>query len=33
MTHLVESGRLTPEDIEQAEQALREVRPKKGESE
>lgn len=23
MTHLVESGRLTPEDIEQAEQALR----------
>ena len=33
MTHLVESGRLTPEDIEQAEQAMREARPKKGESE
>jgi BlaI family penicillinase repressor len=35
MAHLVESGRLTPEDIQQAEQVLREARPrkKKGESE
>jgi predicted transcriptional regulator len=32
MTHLVESGRLTPEDIEQAEQALRDAGPRKGES-
>ena len=32
MTHLVESGRLTSEDIEQAEQALRDARPGKGES-
>lgn len=33
MTHLVESGRLTPEDIQQAEQVLGQARPKKGESE
>ena len=33
MTHLVESGRLTPEDIQQAEQAMRKARRKKGESE
>ena len=32
MTHLVESGRLTSKDIEQAEQALRDARPRKGES-
>ena len=32
MTHLVESGRLTPDDIQQAEQALRDARRKKGES-
>ena len=33
MAHLVESGRLTSDDIEEAEQALREVGPRKGESE
>jgi BlaI family penicillinase repressor len=31
MTHLVESGRLTSADIEQAEQALRDARPRKEE--
>jgi predicted transcriptional regulator len=32
MTHLIDTGRLTPEDIQQAEQALRGARRKKGES-
>jgi BlaI family penicillinase repressor len=32
MTHLVESGRLTPEDIDQAEQVLRDARRRKGRS-
>jgi BlaI family penicillinase repressor len=32
MTHLVDSGRLTPEDIDQAEQILRDARRRKGRS-